>query len=472
MAFVDRKQELTALKRWWHSRRAQFIPVTGRRRVGKTTLLEHFAEGKRMVYYRCRLAATDGQLPLLGAALATFSGDSVLIAQPPASWPAVFALLERLSREGRFLLILDELPYWVHRDESVPSVIQNWWDEKGSNLDLMVVICGSAVSTMEKLLTGPAPLAGCMTGRLQVHPFDLPSAADLLGFADPVDSLTAYGILGGVPLYLSYFLPDLSISDNILEAIASPTARMYVEPAALFASHHVAFNAQQALAVLRAIANRHYRWSEIGEAAGIRANLERVMEPLMGDMGLVRRVLPVTEEAKEKPGKGYYVQYHLTDNYLRFYFRYIEPNQGLIEFGAGNQVVDAIMADLPSFLGPVYEEMCRDWTRAATAAGILPVRPNRIGSWWIADHELDVVGLDSRGKAILTGEAKWHNTQEFDWDDLTKYLGHVQALGDLLSPGAHHLLFSKSGYADGVKRWAEANSATMVSPADMLTTRR
>ncbi len=125
------------------------------------------------------------------------------------------------------------------------------------------------------------------------------------------------------------------------------------------------------------------------------------------------------------------------------------------------------MSDLSNFLGPVFEEMCRDWVRMAAAAGALPVRPSRLGSWWIAGHELDVVGLDGRGRVILTGEAKWHN-QQFDWEDLATYLGHVQSLGDLLLPGAHHLLFSKSGFADDVARWAAATNASMLTPADML----
>lgn len=129
--------------------------------------------------------------------------------------------------------------------------------------------------------------------------------------------------------------------------------------------------------------------------------------------------------------------------------------------------MEEIIAGLSDFLGPVFEEMCRDWTRMAVAAGALPVRPNRIGSWWVADHELDVVGLDGRGHAILTGEAKWHY-KEFDWEDLTRYLGHVRALSNLLSPGAHHLLFSKAGFAEDVKRWGAGLGATMLSPADLL----
>jgi uncharacterized protein len=420
---------------------------------------------KNVVYFRCQLLPTGAQLPLLGAVLADVSGDDVLKSQPPATWPAVFALIERLAQRRRLLLILDEIPHWVARDESLPSLLQNWWDARGGRLDIMVVICGSAVQMMERLLTGEAPLAGCVTRRKRVNPLNFRAAAQLLGFQDPVDSLTAYAILGGVPLYLAYFQRNLSIKENILESVVSPTARLYVEPQAVFASYHVAFNPQQALAVLRAIAQRNYRRSDIARASGIATTtFERVMELLIGDMGLVERVLPVTEKA---PTKTYYTQYRLTDNFFQFWFRFVEPNQGHIEFGDRERVVDTIMVDLPDYMGPPFEAMCRDWVRMASAAGSLPVRVGIVGTWWTADHELDVVGLDESKKAVLVGEAKWHN-HKFDWQDLEKFLDHTRALGRLLVPGALHVLFSKSGFEDNVRRWAASNNARMITPADMV----
>src|SRR5262245_3170769 len=97
LPFVNRERELGALARFWSLSTAQCIPVLGRRRVGKTYLIEHFAAGRRHVYYRCQLRATPEQLPLLGEALARLAGDPVLQAQPPSTWPAIFALIERLA---------------------------------------------------------------------------------------------------------------------------------------------------------------------------------------------------------------------------------------------------------------------------------------------------------------------------------------------------------------------------------------
>ncbi len=465
MTFVDRERELAALEQFWRSERAECIPVTGRRRVGKTFLLEHFAQGKRAVYYRCWLTGTAEQLPALGQALADLAGDPVLAAQPPTSWAAVFALIEQLAHHERLLLVLDEIPYWAARDASLPSMLQNWWDARGHTLNLMLVLCGSAVQMMEGLLTGAAPLAGCITGRLPVRPLDFRAAAGLVGYADPVMALTAYGILGGVPLYLTFFRPTRSLRDNLLNAIVSPASRLYVEPQAVFAAHHQVYDARSALAVLRAIAHGQHRWSDIAAAAGVNPSaLARVMEPLIGDLGLVERVLPVTET---HPTRTYYSQYHLTDNFFRFWFRFIEPNQGHIEFGDGERITDLILAQLPDYMGLPFEAMCRDWVRMASAAGALAQRVGRVGTWWNPDHQLDIVGLDENGRAAILGEAKWH-TQPFDYQELERYLGHVRALGNLPRPDTLHLLFARAGFAGDVLRWAAANNVRLLTPENML----
>ncbi len=465
MTFVDRERELTALENFWHSERAECIPVTGRRRVGKTYLLEHFAQGKRAVYYRCFLTGTAEQLPALGQALAEVSGDPVLVAQPPSSWTAVFALIEQLTQHGRLLLVLDEIPYWAARDDSLPSTLQNWWDARGRTLNLMLVLCGSAVQMMEGLLTGAAPLAGCITGRLPVRPIDFRAAAELVGYTDPVMAITSYGILGGVPLYLTFFRPERSLRDNILNAIVSASSRLYVEPQAVFAAHHQVYDSRSALAVLRAIASGKHRWSDIAEAIGVSTSaLARIMEPLIGDLGLVERVLPVTET---HPTRTYYTQYHLTDNFFRFWFRFIEPNQGHIEFGDVDRVTDLILTRLPDYMGLPFEAMCRDWVRMASVAGVLSERVGRVGTWWNPNHQLDIVGLDEDGRAAILGEAKWHN-QPFNYQELERYLGHVRALGNLTRPDTQHLLFSRTGFADGVLRWANTANARLLTPESML----
>lgn len=465
MLFVNRETELRALDGYWRSGKAELIAVSGRRRVGKTYLLDRFQTGKATVYHRCRLEGTPEQLARLGPALATMAGDSVLVASPPTSWDGVFATIERIAARERLMLVLDEMQYWVSKDESVPSVVQNWWDEVGHRLDIMVVVCGSAVQMMEELFSGRAPMAGCLTGQVVVRPLTFRAAAELLPFQDPTDSLIAYGILGGIPLYLTQFRTDLGIRENVARAIASPHTRLYVEPRSIFAESHRAFNAPHAMAVLRAIAQRNHTWSSIREAAKLADSvLVEVMDRLTRDLGLVERLLPVTERHETR---NYHTRYRITDNFFLFWFRFIESDPGGIEWDGAEQVTEGIMAELSEYMGGVFEDMCRDWTALANVARALPVRLRDVGQWWNANHQVDVVGVDERRRVILTGEAKWTN-RGFGMADLETYLGHVRAMTGLVSPGGHHVLFSKDGFTEPVQEWARRAQATLCTPVEML----
>jgi hypothetical protein len=399
--------------------------------------------------------------------LAAFGGDAVLRAQPPTSWEAIFALIERYASEGRFLLVIDELPYWIIKHDRVPSILQNWWDERGRRLNLMLVLCGSAVQMMENLLSGDAPLAGCTTGRLSVRPLSYLESAELLRFPSAIDTLTSYGILGGVPLYLLFFDPGSTIRDNIARYVVSPSARLYVEPHAVFAAHHKSFDRDDALRVLGAIARGAHQWSDIVEKSRVSAStVNRLLDVLMGDLALIRKVLPVTEEQGTRSARA---QYRLDDNFFRFWFSFIEPHYGRIEFGGESAVADAIMSRLADFMGEPFERICADWTRRVGPTGRFDVEVNRVGTWWSASHEIDVVGLDSQGKVSLTGECKWQN-QGFSHADLTRYLAHVRALDREVRPDAHHVLFSKTTFDPTVQSWAKGARATLVTVDDLLAT--
>jgi len=287
----------------------------------------------------------------------------------------------------------------------------------------------------------------------------------MLGFADPIDALTAYGILGGVPLYLSYFRPDLPLEENVLSAIMSPTSRLYVEPQAVFAAHHASYSREQAMSVLRAIALGNHTWSKIEAASKVEGtSLANVMTRLVEDLGLVERLLPVTETASTKQ---YRTQYRLADNFFRFWFTFVEPHQGTIDFGGAPAVVAGAFARMSEYMGSAFEGICRQWTGRASAAAALPHRLAQVGTWWTDKNDVDVVGLDERGRVALTGECKW-SASPFGNRELETYLGHVRAMGELVRPDAAHVLFCKSGFTDTVQNWASGNGALLRTPADLL----
>jgi uncharacterized protein len=113
-----------------------------------------------------------------------------------------------------------------------------------------------------------------------------------------------------------------------------------------------------------------------------------------------------------------------------------------------------MLGRLAEFMVEPFEEICREWTREAGRSGRLKAEVNRVGSWWAASHQIDVVGLDREGRVTVTGECKWQEAG-FDYADLEKYLHHIRALDRMTRPDARHILFSKTAFAPSVQEWAQ-----------------
>jgi hypothetical protein len=169
-------------------------------------------------------------------------------------------------------------------------------------------------------------------------------------------------------------------------------------------------------------------------------------------------------------GKTYLAE-HFARGKRTAYFRcrLVSTSEQLPALGAtlAGVTEDPVLHAEPPSMGMPFEQMCRDWVRLALAAGALSATVARVGSWWTANHQIDVVGLDAQGRVALAGEAKWRNTR-FGWENLETYLGHLRAMGDLVRPDVQHVLFSKTGFHPRVAEWGIANRTRMLTPADML----
>src|SRR6267378_2149983 len=176
MAFLDREHEFAWLEQGYASGRPEFRIIYGRRRVGKSALLDEFARGKRHVLYQAVEGSTADQLRDLTAAILAVEGDAGLRAAPLANWDAAFAHLVRMTASGPLLVILDEYQYAAESDPTLASRLQRWWSREATNLPINLVLCGSYVRFFVKnVLTGPA--YGRNTGSLQLRPLTYREAA-------------------------------------------------------------------------------------------------------------------------------------------------------------------------------------------------------------------------------------------------------------------------------------------------------
>jgi AAA+ ATPase superfamily predicted ATPase len=344
-------------------------------------------------------------------------------------------------------------------------MLQGLIDRYRDGSQLYLILCGSSLSFMrEQLLDDKSPLYGRRTAQIELAPFDF---FDALGFFPGVpatDALQYYAMAGGIPLHLRQFDPTISLEENVCEAFLRPESLLYDEPTNLIKQEvqkAAPFNA-----VIQAIAEGRSQNNEIATAVGIQTSELTYYLKELRSIGLVSREMPVVAGSRR-------AVYRLSDSLFRFWYRFVLPNRTAIERGMQQRVLRSIQMGLPSFCGPVFEDVCAQWLWRQNADGSLPVEFGDLGHWWGNDPslreeaEIDLVGVDD-GRTVLVGECKWKN-EDLD-RDVVETLGHRSELVHAQA-GSWLYAFSKSGFTRGaVEAAASHGHMQLVSFGEMCET--
>ena len=412
--FLNRARELAWLEQGSASPTAPFRVLYGRRRVGKSALLDEFARGKRHVLYQAVEGSAADQLRDLTAAILATEDDAGLRAAPLANWDAAFAHLARMATAGPLLVIFDEYQYAAESDPTLASRLQRWWSREASELPLYMVLCGSYVRFfVRSVLAGPA--YGRNTGSLQLRPLDYRQAALFFPDWSPEDRIRAYAVTGGIPHYLLQFTAHRSLPWNIAHNVLQRGAVLYQE-AELLVREELR-EPRVYYSILRAMSDGLTRVSDItarvrGAAGG--SDLSAYLTTLQ-DLELAEYVRPVVGDSIRR---GIWT---VSDPYLRFWFRFVLPHRRRLEHGVDVErfYADVVGPALDHFVSkPTFEEICRTWILDQLAAGRWSAI-DRVGAWWgpvsaptrvqsrrQAEAELDVIGV-AGNRVVAAGEAKW-----------------------------------------------------------------
>ncbi|MBU4245692.1 MAG: ATP-binding protein [Nanoarchaeota archaeon] len=404
--FIDRHDELDYLKKEYQDSTFKFISVIGRRRVGKTRLIEEFIENKKNAVYFFVQELDDTELRLSFAEKLHRELKLNFLGTP--SWEIIFEEILKASENYRMVIILDEFQRFLSINKSVPSILQEYVDKYGKKSKLFLIVMGSSIGMMHKMFDHTSALYGRRTGQLNILPMQPFYLKEWFPGASLEEIIEIYSIFGGTPKYLEEVDAKQPIIENIKNKILSKRSILYNEPENLVKAElpdsSTYFN------ILKLISEGKNKPSEIAGFLTVKqTSLSYFLSVLENDMELIKRETAVTEE-KTRSKKAIY---KMSDNFFRFWFRYVYPYKSDLEIDNTGIVIEKIERELNAFIGRSFEDVCR----MAVLRLDLPFNPSKTGGWWgfyrdggtRKEIEIDIVALNESAKEILFAECKWQD---------------------------------------------------------------
>lgn len=457
--FIGRERELASLKEFYEKDGIGMTVIYGRRRIGKSTLITEFLKNKKNIFYTATKVGKNRNLEL-------FSKQVLELLMPGVedisfnTIEAVFDFINKNIGDDKVVLAIDELPYWAEKDDALLSVLQKYIDTVWQDKNLKIILCGSALSFMEnKVLSEKSPLFGRRDSQIKLESFDYLDAGKFVPGYSNEDKAICYGITGGVAKYLAMIDPTKNLDENIVRLFFKKDGYLYDETRNLltqeFTDITIVNNIVEQIAsgvnTLNVIAGK------IGEREQtVLYSLEKLM-----NVGLVEKKKCITDEKNKKK-----TQYVLKDYMFKFWYEFIPKATSVIEMGQGEIYYQkAVKPFLHSFMGAVFEEMCRYYTLKQGITGEYGCFVTSVGTWWGVENftdknsniktqsaDIDVVALSEIDKKAVIGECKFKN-EKIDkgiYETLIRRGNLITAKYKV----SKYIFFSLSGYTD----WFESMS--------------
>lgn len=470
MDFIGRESELKFLQDKYNENKAQLIFLYGRRRVGKTETLREFCKDKPHIFISCTESSDNVQLLKFSQCILKEDIVSKKYVTEFSNWEKAFrAILELPYGDKKKLVVIDEFPYMCKGNKSIPSILQNLWDIEFKDQNVMIILCGSALSFIEKdLLAEKNPLYGRATGIYKMKPLGFYDAIRFFPNYSDQDKIFAYSILGGIPHYLKQFDPNLSIEENVKRNILTKGSILYSEVD--FLLHQELREISVYNSIIEAIALGSTKLNDISQKSLINdTSKTSVYLKNLIELGIVERIFSVDTKTKEESNtsRGIYV---LTDNFFRFWYAFGFTNLSLLEDGDINGVYKHfIKPSLSEFVSYNFEDVCKQFISELQKEDLLPFHYTRIGKWFgkttvrdnkiegclrSAETEIDLLALSKNEKEYLVGECKFKN-KPFNY---TEYLEITAKLLSLQKNAKFfYALFSLTGFDEKVLKQSDSD---------------
>ena len=467
--FVARETELQTLERLYQQPSFQMAVVYGRRRVGKTALLDEFSKGKRTLFFTAQQKSNALNLRSFSRTVYEFFGLPAATG-PFETWDAALSFVAaQASRQEKLLFVFDEFPYAAEAEPALPSILQIAIDHAFLDTQVCMVLCGSNEGFMSsEVLGSKSPLYGRRTAQIRLQPFDYLDAARLLPATTPQERITYYGIFGGTPYYLRQIDATETLEENVARLFFDISGVLYAEPQMLMRQEL----REPAVysSILDAVGSGAQTPKLIAERAGVDGRAVGRYLTTLVELGLLEKTLPFGENPLTSR-KG---RYRIKDPFFAYWYRFVSPAIGAIEAGAGRVAAqqNAFGAALATYTGGQFERVCLQWAVRQNRQGKLPFLATSFGAWWGGDPttreqaDIDLVVSNKQAGQLLVGECKWRN--QFDETQALRDLERrAQLLGEF--DGRFYALFTKLPVSSGTAEKAAARDDLFVlSAADLF----
>lgn len=459
--FIGREHELNTLNKLYNSDKFEFAVIYGRRRVGKTALISEFTKDKDTIFFTGVETNAKQNLDNFSRCIMEYN-TGIASGASYNSFQMALEYVFELAKTKRIVLVIDEYPYVARASKSLASTLQLLIDKNKDASKLFLILCGSSMSYMEDhVLAYKAPLYGRRTAQFKINPFEFLEACRYFENFSDEDKALAYGIVGGTPQYLMQLDDKLSIEENIKNTHLNPSSSIFEEPTNLL-KHEVREPAIYN-AVITAIATGSSKMNEISNKIDEDTSVCATYIKNLITLGIVKKESPYGKKSTRK------TIYSIEDNMFHFWYRFVPENTSIISRGAVDLAYSRIAPELSSYMGSVFEDICKQYLWKLLLEGKCAVNFTDLGRWWGANpktksqEEIDIMGTDK--DTALFAECKWTN-EKVD-------LGVLETLVERSTlfnyKRTHFYLFAKAGFTKScIDRANEMGNVTLVTYEDML----
>lgn len=460
--FYCREEELRTMNNRYKKGHFECVVIYGRRRVGKTALINEFCKGKPTVYFSALNASSQENLEALSKAIYTCQNSDSTSAPTYRSYENALEAITGMAMEKRLVFVIDEYPYLAKAEKSISSRLQHIIDHSWQDSRIYLILCGSSMSFMEYQVLGyESPLYGRRTAQFKIQALTYREITEFHPELKAADQALLYGVTGGIPHYINKLDVESNLDEALLDNLFSTSSYLFEEPENLLKQElrePAIYNS-----VISAIAAGASRSNEISTKVGVESGVCAKYLKVLLDLGILKKETPITEKSGKK------TIYVIDDNFFRFWYRFVPRNMSVISAGRMRLIYEqAVKRFYPDYMGLVFEKMCQEYL--LRYAKDLPILLSNVGQWWGTDSktrrevQIDIVGAPVDGNEYLIGSCKYRNEKIGieELELLRRYAAVFRQNGIF-----HYYIFSKGGFTQALLEAEMQGEVTLLTLEDL-----